>query len=38
MDFEHHIKTRSLESDDTIDTQPLIIDPNFDPNFIPPVN
>lgn len=38
MDFEHHIKTRSLDSDDTIEPQPLIIDPNFDPNFIPPVN
>lgn len=38
MDFEHQIKTRSLNSDDTIESQPLIIDPNFDPNFIPPVN
>lgn len=38
MDFEHHIKTRSLNSDDTIEPQPLIIDPNFDPNIIPPVN
>lgn len=38
MDFEHHIKTRSLDSDDTIEPQPLIIDSDFDPNFIPTVN
>lgn len=38
MDFEHQIKTRSVNSDDTIEFQPLVIDQNFDPNFIPPVN
>lgn len=38
MDFEHHINKRSLDSDDAIESQPLIMDPNFDPNFIPPVN
>lgn len=37
MDFQHHIERRSVESDDSIASQPLTIDPNFDPNFIPPV-
>lgn len=37
MDFQQHIERRSVDSDDTIAYQPLAIDPNFDPNFIPPV-
>lgn len=37
MYFEHHIERRSIESDDTIASQPLTIDPNFDLNFVPPV-
>lgn len=37
MDFGHHLDRRSVDSDDAIASQPLIIDPNFDPNFIPPV-
>lgn len=37
MDIGYHIERSRVESDDTIASQPLTIDPNFDPNFIPPV-
>lgn len=36
MDFEHQIEKRSVDSDDIIEVAPLTIDPNFDPNVIPP--
>lgn len=38
MDFEHQIEKRSVDSDDIIEVAPLTIDPNFDPNVIPPVH
>lgn len=38
MDFEHQIEKRSVDSDDIIEVAPLTLDPNFDPNFIPPVH
>lgn len=39
MDFEfkHQIEKRSVDNDDIIEVAPLTLDPNFDPNFIPPV-
>lgn len=38
MEFEHEIEKRSVDNDDIIEVAPLTLDPNFDPNFIPPVN
>ncbi|XP_062607020.1 von Willebrand factor D and EGF domain-containing protein-like [Saccostrea cucullata] len=36
MDFSHEILRRSVDSDDVTDIPPLTVDPQFDPNFIPP--
>lgn len=36
MEFEHQIEKRSVDNDDIIEVAPLTLDPNFDPNYIPP--
>lgn len=38
MEFEHEIEKRSVDNDDIIEVAPLTLDPNFDPNYIPPVH
>ncbi|XP_061195273.1 von Willebrand factor D and EGF domain-containing protein-like [Saccostrea echinata] len=37
MDFSHQRFRKSVDTDDIIETPPLALDPQFDPNFNPPV-